>query len=278
MRQRDHVPDFLQQHIPSPQVNEKLHDELTADLMTQRNNTEKELVDMLSDVAADGTPLDPKRDIEETYHAASARHNQCNLDMWHAYIRENTPAVLMDPSTTNRPPMAANDQESSSHAPPTRSTDRKRRHESGTPLRIAPKRSEIHPRKIGDENRQARRDRDGTFYGAMPPPASESHTRTKREKTTAKMATDATATLNTDETAMASARVAQTRATALRHDRSTALWDGLRRVCQEYRNRHLRPPTREDLQTAIQDMQQMAARQLTHTRREEHEIIKRIRS
>ncbi len=80
MRQRDHVPVFLQMHIPTRQHNARLHDTLT-NLMTQRNDIEKELMDMLSDIAVDGTPLDPQRDIEDAYHAASARHNQRNRDI-----------------------------------------------------------------------------------------------------------------------------------------------------------------------------------------------------
>ena len=90
MRQKDHVPDFLQMHIPTRQHNARLHDTLT-NLMTQRTEVEKELMDMLSDIAADGTPLDPQRDFEDAYHSASARHNQRNRDMWGNFLRNSMP-------------------------------------------------------------------------------------------------------------------------------------------------------------------------------------------
>jgi hypothetical protein len=140
MRQRDHVPDFLQMHIPTRQHNSRLHDTLT-NLMTQRTEIEKELMDMLSDIAADGTPLDPQRDIEDedAYHAASARHNQRNRDMWGNFLRNSMPrneANLCRPETTIYT--------ESSSAAPTAERRRKRGLES-TPKDTVPAQKMVTP-------------------------------------------------------------------------------------------------------------------------------------
>ena len=165
MRQKDHVPDFLQMHIPTRQHNARLHDTLT-NLMTQRTEVEKELMDMLSDVAADGTPLDPQRDIEDAYHAASARHNQRNRDMWGNFLRNNMPrneANVHRPETTIYT--------DSSSTAPTAERGRKRQLEATTKDTVPARKSEVHPSKLDDGSRRERHERDQEFYAGLPQPA-----------------------------------------------------------------------------------------------------------
>ena len=102
LTQRDHVPDFRVQDIPPRETNASLHDRLT-ELMAQRDATENDIMDMLEDRNADGTPLNPKRDYERAYHAASARHNQRNRDMWHAYTLRQEPQAPIYRAPARRP-------------------------------------------------------------------------------------------------------------------------------------------------------------------------------
>jgi hypothetical protein len=50
-------------------------------LLDERNIIENDLQCLLTEVALDGTPLDPNRDCEDLYHALSARHNNINRAM-----------------------------------------------------------------------------------------------------------------------------------------------------------------------------------------------------
>ena len=59
LTQRDHVPDFRVQDIPPREANASLHDRLT-ELMAQRDATENDIMDMLENHRADGTPLKRK--------------------------------------------------------------------------------------------------------------------------------------------------------------------------------------------------------------------------
>ncbi len=130
---------------------------------------------MLSDIDADGTPLDPQRDIEDAYHAASARHNQRNRDMWGNFLRNSMPR---NEANVHRPETTIYTESSSQE--PTVERSRKRRLEP-TPKEILPaQKREVHPSKLAEDSRRKRRERDQEFYAGLPQPAPIQG-RTKRE-------------------------------------------------------------------------------------------------
>ena len=158
LTQRDHVPDFRDQDIPPREDNASLHDRLT-ELMAQRNATENDIMDMLNDRRADGTPLNPKRDYEQAYHAASARHNQHNRDMWHAYTLSQEPQAPIYRAPARRPHAH---QESSSAAsapaaiqPRSRGTRKQQGNVNRTPT-------------TGQTGPEFRRDKEKEFYDDLP--------------------------------------------------------------------------------------------------------------
>ncbi len=75
------LPDFKDHRIPSIRRDPQAHQELHG-LIQQRIQTEKELTDMMEDRAADGTPLDPKRDFEDDYQRLNQRYDDLNRTMF----------------------------------------------------------------------------------------------------------------------------------------------------------------------------------------------------
>jgi hypothetical protein len=80
------LPDFKDHRIPSIGRDPQAHNELHW-LLLQRMSTERELTDMMEDRAADGTPLDPKRDFEDEYHTLNQRYDDLNRTMFKRYIQ-----------------------------------------------------------------------------------------------------------------------------------------------------------------------------------------------
>ncbi len=80
------LPDFKDDRIPSERRDPQAHQELH-ELLLQRIQTEKELPDMLDDRAADGTPLDPKRDFEDDYQRLNQLYDDLNRSMYTRYIQ-----------------------------------------------------------------------------------------------------------------------------------------------------------------------------------------------
>jgi hypothetical protein len=80
------LPDFKEHRIPSIQRNPQVHQELTA-LLRQRNSVEQDLMNMLDDRAADGTPLNPKRDFEKDYERLNQQYDDLNRAMYECYLR-----------------------------------------------------------------------------------------------------------------------------------------------------------------------------------------------
>lgn len=60
--QRNHYSEFPETQISRLQAHPMVYEQLN-DLLQQRIRTEQDLLDMLSDRAADGSPLDPYRDL-----------------------------------------------------------------------------------------------------------------------------------------------------------------------------------------------------------------------
>jgi hypothetical protein len=80
------LPDFKEHRIPTIQRNPQVHQELTA-LLQQRNSVEQDLMNMLDDRAADGTPLNPKRDFEKDYERLNQQYDDLNRAMFECYLR-----------------------------------------------------------------------------------------------------------------------------------------------------------------------------------------------
>ena len=225
LNQRDYVPDFRCVDIPTRQENAQLHDRLH-DLIHQRDAIETQLMNMLSDVTADGLPLDPKRDIEDAYHAASAAHNQRNRDMWHAFTQRNTPTPTYNAPLTpkQRVPLVEKEESksgSSSAIPP--SPKRQRRSPTG---------------KQTTTGKEDRANRERTFYDAMP---RRSNTGTREWTTTTR-------------------RVEDPLQVRLRGERTTSLWNSLRRAC--FGETEDAPvPTRAEMAIELLRVVQLAERQ-----------------
>ena len=67
------------------------------DLLQQRIRTEQDLLDMLSDRAADGSPLDPYRDFEQDYKRLDQLYTDLNREMVTVYAQ-----FLRDTPRTSR--------------------------------------------------------------------------------------------------------------------------------------------------------------------------------
>ncbi len=79
------LPDFKEHRIPSIQRNPQVHHELVA-LMQQRAGVERDLMDMLEDRAADGTPLDPTRNFDKEYERLNQLYDDLNRAMFNCYL------------------------------------------------------------------------------------------------------------------------------------------------------------------------------------------------
>jgi hypothetical protein len=83
---RDYVGDFKPHLIPSLAIAPETHHRLM-DLLTHRNRIESDLENLHDDIAADGTPLDPTRDIEPEYERLSTICNNLNREMLTEYAQ-----------------------------------------------------------------------------------------------------------------------------------------------------------------------------------------------
>ena len=101
LRARNHYHDFPATQVERLKayhtVYERMHD-----LLTQRIRTEDDLMDMLHDRAADGSPLDPHRDFEKDYKRLDQLYTDINLAMFTVYTEflRNTPMI----SIVRQPP------------------------------------------------------------------------------------------------------------------------------------------------------------------------------
>ena len=98
--ERNQQKDFPATQLPRLKAHHKVYEQLH-DLLTLRISTEKELMDMLQDKAADGSPLDPHRDYEKDYKRLDDLYTDINRAMLTVYtdFLRDTPLT-----STERPP------------------------------------------------------------------------------------------------------------------------------------------------------------------------------
>ncbi len=100
--QRSHFSEFPDTQISRLQPHPKVYQQLK-DLLTQRIRTEQDLLDMLSDRAADGSPLDPNRDFEQDYK----RLDQLYTDLNRVMLTVNAQFLRDTPPTSRQVPTVA---------------------------------------------------------------------------------------------------------------------------------------------------------------------------
>jgi hypothetical protein len=94
--------EFPATQIPRLQPHPKVYQQLN-DLLTQRIRTEQDLLDMLSDRAAYGSPLDPNRNFEQDYKRLDQLYTDLNramLTVYAQFIRDTPPSSRQVPSST----------------------------------------------------------------------------------------------------------------------------------------------------------------------------------
>lgn len=84
--QRNHYSEFPETQISRLQAHPMVYEQLN-DLLQQRIRTEQDLLDMLSDRAADGSPLDPYRDFEQDYKRLDQLYTDLNRAMFTVYAQ-----------------------------------------------------------------------------------------------------------------------------------------------------------------------------------------------
>ena len=78
------LPDFKAHHIPSQIRDPELHRQLH-ELLLAQNRLEADLENMMNDVAADKTSLDPTRDFEAEYERMNSAYDETNRTMFLLY-------------------------------------------------------------------------------------------------------------------------------------------------------------------------------------------------
>ena len=100
------MPDFPKARIPAATFNPSVHAAMT-DLVQQRDRCDDALHRMVHDEAADGTPLDPKRNYEPEYETCSERLNECNRQLYTIYSRyldrPSRPLLLQPEASVQQP-------------------------------------------------------------------------------------------------------------------------------------------------------------------------------
>jgi hypothetical protein len=84
LRENRVLPEFQAAHIPPLAQHYEVHAQLR-ELLTHRVRLEVELENILSDRAADGSPLDPNRDYEDEYRSRSQQYDDLNIAMFTIY-------------------------------------------------------------------------------------------------------------------------------------------------------------------------------------------------
>jgi hypothetical protein len=108
---QEYVGEFKAQLIPSLARAPEFHRRLN-ELLMKRNRVEAGLENLLTDQAADGTPLDPTRDSEPEYQRLSALVNRTNISMlriYAEYLGANAAYILDRDSVPSRRKRPADD-------------------------------------------------------------------------------------------------------------------------------------------------------------------------
>ena len=107
LRRRHYIHDFNRHYVPTTAPCPRTFAKLTA-LLAHQDRIEQDLENLHTDVAADGTPLDPKRDIEPEYEILSEKVTNLNRALFIEYVVFLSPSGIRESySPTRREPVGS---------------------------------------------------------------------------------------------------------------------------------------------------------------------------